>query len=216
MKYLQKITLLIMFLLMISTNLYASVETDVEDFMSNRIHTFDTQGHPKAKGVSLTMPYPQSWIAKEGERPNVVQKFQKIENNKIIATAIHILEVPENEKYTPDQVKSEEFRKKLIKTMGEHFKYIKSGHTKIEKQDAIWTVYIQSASNSSVEVNLYCLMYSFYLPSKHISIIYSVAGNSSDDTVSKLFDEYFKLFEVITAHVILPGQWNYKNLNPAR
>lgn len=36
---------------------------------------YDTRNHPKAKGVWMTVRYPQMWQAKEGERPNIVQKF---------------------------------------------------------------------------------------------------------------------------------------------
>ncbi len=36
---------------------------------------YDTKNHPKAKGIWATVRYPQGWVAKEGERPNIVQKF---------------------------------------------------------------------------------------------------------------------------------------------
>lgn len=36
---------------------------------------FDSKGHPKAKGVWATVRYPAGWEVKEGERPNIVQKF---------------------------------------------------------------------------------------------------------------------------------------------
>ncbi len=36
---------------------------------------FDSKGHPKAKGVWATVRYPAGWEVKDGERPNIVQKF---------------------------------------------------------------------------------------------------------------------------------------------
>ena len=36
---------------------------------------FDSKGHPKAKGVWMTVKYPAGWAAKEGNRPNIVQLF---------------------------------------------------------------------------------------------------------------------------------------------
>lgn len=36
---------------------------------------YDTKNHPKAKGIWLTIKYPTGWETKEGERPNIVQKF---------------------------------------------------------------------------------------------------------------------------------------------
>lgn len=37
---------------------------------------FDSRNHAKAKGVWLTVRYPAGWTAKEGERPNIVKKFE--------------------------------------------------------------------------------------------------------------------------------------------
>ena len=36
---------------------------------------YDTKNHPKAKGIWATIRYPAGWESKEGERPNIVQKF---------------------------------------------------------------------------------------------------------------------------------------------
>src|SRR4051812_38034657 len=36
---------------------------------------FTTAGHPKADGLTITLRYPETWEAEEGERPHVVQKF---------------------------------------------------------------------------------------------------------------------------------------------
>lgn len=36
---------------------------------------YDTKNHSKAKGLWMTVRYPEVWQAKEGERPNIVQKF---------------------------------------------------------------------------------------------------------------------------------------------
>ena len=36
---------------------------------------FDSKGHAKAKGVWAQVRYPDGWLAKEGQRPNIVQIF---------------------------------------------------------------------------------------------------------------------------------------------
>lgn len=51
----------------------------VNDCLSSNITSldlkFDSKNHPKAKGLWVTVRYPKGWQAKEGERPNIVQKF---------------------------------------------------------------------------------------------------------------------------------------------
>ena len=36
---------------------------------------FSTEGHPKARGVNLTLSYPEGWLSVPGERPHMIQSF---------------------------------------------------------------------------------------------------------------------------------------------
>jgi hypothetical protein len=53
---------------------------------------YDTKNHPKAKGVWATVRYPTGWQVKEGERPNIVQKFSGDYNGLFVMLAIQILD----------------------------------------------------------------------------------------------------------------------------
>ena len=53
---------------------------------------FDTKNHPKAKGVWATVRYPTGWQSKEGERPNIVQKFTGDYNGMYVALMLQILD----------------------------------------------------------------------------------------------------------------------------
>lgn len=53
---------------------------------------FDTKNHPKAKGVWATVRYPAEWQPKEGERPNMVQKFSGDYKGLFVMLAIQILD----------------------------------------------------------------------------------------------------------------------------
>ena len=53
---------------------------------------FDTKNHPKAKGVWATVRYPAEWQPKEGERPNIVQKFSGDYKGLFVMLAIQILD----------------------------------------------------------------------------------------------------------------------------
>lgn len=52
--------------------------------------TFRTTGHRKSKGLSIQIEYPQSWVAREGKRPNVVQVFAGEGRHAIVQTLIMI------------------------------------------------------------------------------------------------------------------------------
>ena len=54
---------------------------------------FDTKNHPKAKGVWATVRYPAGWKSKEGERPNMVQKFTGDYKGMFVVLSLQILNV---------------------------------------------------------------------------------------------------------------------------
>jgi len=56
---------------------------------------FDTKNHPKAKGIWLTVRYPNGWEIKEGERPNIVKKFSGDYNGLFVVLALQIVDVKE-------------------------------------------------------------------------------------------------------------------------
>lgn len=53
---------------------------------------YDSKNHPKAKGVWVTVRYPTGWEVKEGERPNIVQKFSGDFNDMFVVLALQILD----------------------------------------------------------------------------------------------------------------------------
>ncbi len=46
------------------------------EFIRGFTRTYSTLNHPKAKGLNLEIKVPMSWMAREGNRPNVVQFFK--------------------------------------------------------------------------------------------------------------------------------------------
>jgi hypothetical protein len=52
-----------------------AIAPDVKEFSNGNRMKFSTVGHPKSKGLNMTISCPKSWKAIEGERPNIVQKF---------------------------------------------------------------------------------------------------------------------------------------------
>jgi hypothetical protein len=50
-----------------------------KEFLNGYRKKLETEGHPKSKGLNLSIEYPRSWKKKEGNRPNIIYN---ISNNK--------------------------------------------------------------------------------------------------------------------------------------
>src|SRR2546425_4957616 len=71
-----------------------AVTPTAKEFLDGNKTKFSTAGHPKAKGVKMSLYYPRSWVAQEGERPNIVQKFVGKGQDALAIALIHISSPP--------------------------------------------------------------------------------------------------------------------------
>jgi hypothetical protein len=74
-----------------------------QELLDGFTRSYETKGHSKAKGVSLRLTVPLSWIAAEGERPNIVQKFKSKCGHGSDEVMIQVMSLP-----LPDGAKLEE------------------------------------------------------------------------------------------------------------
>jgi hypothetical protein len=113
---------------------------------------YDTKNHPKAKGIWLTIRYPAGWEAKEGVRPNIVQKFSGEYKNIYTNLTLQIADAGgpiENECSTTSAKKMQEilsdpeanqFAMDTIKTKHENKPaFIYDAKTKIERAGMSYT-----------------------------------------------------------------------------
>lgn len=55
---------------------HADFKTDLDALANREEKIFDTSGHRKSQGINLKIRYPASWLAEEGDRSLIVQKFR--------------------------------------------------------------------------------------------------------------------------------------------
>lgn len=67
----------------------ASADNASDSLFTN---SFDSKGHPKARGLWLSVKYPSGWAASEGERPHIVQRFQNLTSRSTIVLQLQILD----------------------------------------------------------------------------------------------------------------------------
>lgn len=49
--------------------------SEIAEFQARQTVQFSSRGHEKARGLNVTLRYPRSWRAEEGDRPHVLQNF---------------------------------------------------------------------------------------------------------------------------------------------
>ena len=64
------------------------------EFLDGYKYKYKTNGAGKAKGVAFSIEAPKTWVAKEGNRPNIVQKFVSENGRGLELLLILIKELP--------------------------------------------------------------------------------------------------------------------------
>jgi hypothetical protein len=89
---------------------------------------FDTKNHPKAKGVWATVRYPTEWQPKEGERPNIIQKFSGDYKGLFVMLAIQIMDAGAPVEKECRETSAIEFGKDLSDDANQKVTAIKKGN----------------------------------------------------------------------------------------
>jgi hypothetical protein len=149
---------------------------------------FDGTGHSKSKGISFQLQVPYSWQAREGERPNIVQKWTRLSPNGYAGILIQVRDL---EGYTPTEA---EVRSIYTETDASEFlpasaRYIAHDFFTIERQPAIWIDHVITEARLGMEFTVRGRMYMIFFDGRAI-MFQGSSGNPADPDA--ILEEYFR------------------------
>ena len=170
----------------------------VGEFADGFRQRFQTDGSGKAQGIKLKLQLPKSWIAKDGERPHIVQKWSS--RNSDAVQMIH-LDIRDGEGYAPSKSDMEKFVKsgEVKDAVAEGATYVDSGNFTLEKQTGYWLQMNLSQERAGRKFYQEAVMYQLFFRGKGIGIM--CAAISPDDEREKA-GEAFKQMRPICQQVL--------------
>lgn len=207
-----KRALVFIFLLaLVPCNAVLAITSASKEFTSGKFTKFSTAGHPKSNGVNMAISYPNSWMAMEGERPHIVQKFVSEGGQGLEIATITMLPlplpkgvvIPENELrayFTPTAMKN-------MTPPGATFISAKS--TMIEGVPAGILRYSMRQDRAGRTVESQWVSYYFIYKATAVTFGGSVALAQpfSPDALSKKMDDFASLFFLMANSIVLPEQY---------
>jgi len=183
-------------------------QSSVLEFIDGKVFKFSTKGHAKAKGAVLTVTYPASWTAKEGDRPNIVQKFIS-EKGKGEATIMIIT------KELPPEVVINEFEKKALlspdglkEMIPQNAKYINGKATKIEAEPAGIVEYSMRAERVGQEMEAHFISLIFLQGRTLVTVQCMVGALKTEESQLPLrFAAFQPLFQQVMNSIIFDDKW---------
>jgi len=184
------------------------LKNPTREFTDGFKYRYSSEDNAKAKGVNFHLDLPHSWLAKEGNRPNIVQKFVSQNGHGLAMMLVLVLTIPDVNSVTEAEIKelaqSEEIKDMLPK--GSQF--INGGFVKIDNLPGVYQEYKFLQTQIDNEVLMHTINYNVYYKNKMISIQGSV-GSSKDDekNTDSIFLKYKELFKSIAGSLVVKSQW---------
>lgn len=176
-----------------------------KEFSDGYRQKYQTDGLGKSQGVIVNLELPRSWVAKEGKRPHIVQKWHS-ENGT--GTEMIMLQVRDAEGITLTKKDIDVLLNsgELKKYIPDDATYINAGKFTIETLPGYWVHYSMSMERAETNVYLESLSYQFTYRGKMILLMCQAGGDAALER-SKVKDSFQRiqpLCKQVLNSIVLP------------
>lgn len=178
------------------------------EFTDGFKYRFSSKDNVKAKGVDFHLDLPQSWLAKEGNRPNIVQKFVSQNGHGLVMALVLVLELPGVNSISEEDVKDLSRSEESKEMLPNNSQFINSGFIKVDGLPGIYVEFKTRQTQIDNEVLMHTINYNVYYKNKMISIQCSVSSTSDDEeNTDSVFNKCKELFKLIAGSLVVQSQW---------
>lgn len=180
------------------------------EFLDGFKYKYSTNGVGKAKGVAFSIDSPKTWVAKEGNRPNIVQKFVSDNGRGLELLLILIIEVPlqPGEKITEKDVLEILNPKDIQDFMPDGGLYLNSGKLTLENLPGFWVHFKMDGARVRNTFGMEAIMYTIFYKNKMIQIHGQVMTSINGEPAKRGgLKKYEKLFDLMANSFVISNMY---------
>ncbi|MDO9264176.1 MAG: hypothetical protein Q7U02_09430, partial [Desulfosalsimonadaceae bacterium] len=169
------------------------------EFIDGYRQQFNSEGHPKAKGLKIALQLPKSWKANEGERSHILQKWTS-QNG----TGFEMISLDIRDSEVPTDAKIEELVSsgKIRESIPNGATYINSGVFSLEGRKGNWIELTNKQEKLGVEMYQHGIEYQLYYNDKAITLL-CLSSNPDKKMADDRLENIKPLFLLVLNHFIL-------------
>lgn len=185
-------------------------ENPEREFIDGYKFKYSTNGVGKAKGVAFSIESPKTWVPKEGDRPNIVQKFVSENGRGLELLLILIKEMPlqPGEKITEKDISEILNPKDIQNFIPDGGVYLNSGKLTLENLPGFWVHFKVDMARVRSTVGMETIMYTIFYENKMVQIqgqvMTSINGEPEDRGGLK---KYEKLFDLMANSFVISNMY---------
>lgn len=173
----------------------------LSEFRANQTSQYSTRGHAKARGLHITLRYPRSWVAAEGDRPHIVQKFTAGDGSAANCN-IGIRESGVSAAETRSAVRPEVARGQLPASAV----LVSSQATSLDNQPASELITRQTVNRAGVAIEARLIVF-FAAYQQNFIVLTCGAGGRTAVDADRAFQANLPLFRQIALSVVFQNQY---------
>ncbi|MGH8071039.1 MAG: hypothetical protein ACRERE_38570 [Candidatus Entotheonellia bacterium] len=189
---------------------YQFRERPPEEFARGYTRVFGTKDHLKAKGVDIRIRYPASWQSREGERPNIIQKFMSENGRGSEMFLLMVKEIPLPSGYTLTEQELAEFfvERELRNTVPQGSKFISAKSIVLDNHKGGMVIFDQAMQRLDMTVTMRNIQFITIDRNKMIFVqcMVSILSGNEDDLTER-FNRFEPLFKMIANSFIILDQY---------
>lgn len=180
------------------------------EFLDGYKFKYSTNGAGKAKGVAFSIESPKTWVAKEGNRPNIVQKFVSENGRGLEFLLILIKEIPlqPGEKITEKDISEILNPKDIQDFIPDGGVYLNSGKLTLENLPGFWVHFKMDMARMRNTVGMETIMYTIFYKNKMIQIHGQVVSSINGEPAERGgLKKYEKLFDLMANSFVISSMY---------
>lgn len=183
---------------------------DVLSFTQNTAIEYSTKHHVKAAGLHITLRYPATWGAVEGNRPHIIQKFVSAGGKGLELCMLLVVRSPEP--ITDADAGAALEVKALRQYVPPGAFFIAGERTTLDGIPAGIISYKATQHVAGQSVTMYNRNYMMFYDSKSIQLQCGVGGRSDAESLAKRFHDYSRsVFTLIANSLVVQNKWLSKH-----
>jgi hypothetical protein len=177
----------------------------VNEFLNGEYYYYNSKGHSKSKGINLRIKVPKRFEKQEGNRPNIIQRFEYKADGVYAIALLIILDMGA----TPTSSEIDDFFEvKTISAMlnqTEGQTYLWQKKITIDGLKGVMAKTELTRSTFGIVVKGTSLTFMAIYKDKLIQFMCSLNTNQSE--IDILWDKYETLFTLMANSIIIDNQW---------
>ena len=183
----------------------------VGDFTNGQKKTWTSKDHPKAKGINMKISYPAGWQAKEGTRPNILQKFvgTSASGMDVVTLTTRSLPAPFDRELTDDEKEEILGRDVVAEMLPEGAKILSHKVTKIDGEMCAMAEFLYITERVGIKIAQKGMVFVIPRPGT-LLLVQCATGADAANGLAGLNTRYAsvrKLYMLIGASCVFVDKW---------